>query len=296
MGTGKKILIANILLSVCVLSILYIKFNKKNVLIDVERGHSPRAFFEVLDSKNLRFAENLQLFFVFNARPKLSLLEDIDKLHYIYGKEGIDFCVIFSSPFRLLKEFHTPHHFFVRYKFSYLDSVEHKNDAPQLIIINDKKVVFSDRILGFPQLAKVLEWQVYAGLDEPVQLSKEYLRTILLDPVKRENVALLDVSTRNFRSLDSIVTSGIDELYIIHADCTACELNRLLFNLAEMRNKRTVIILSVHANGYDIKAVLDSQKIKATVLIDYKDGFGLLHTDVRKQNYLFIFGQKEFLR
>jgi hypothetical protein len=251
--------------------------------------------YKVLESKNLHFAENFQIFFVFNTRPTLSSLEDIDKLYHIYGKEGVDFCVIFSSPFLLLKEFHAPHHFFIRYIFSYLDSFEHNNDAPQLILINDKKVVFADRILGFLQLAKAIEWQIRPNPYEPVQLSIEDLRTILLDRIKRNNIALLDVYTRNNRSLDSILKSGIDELYIIHAACIGCELSKLLFNISELRNRKTVIVLSVHANSYDINALLKSQKIRADVLIDYQDGLGLLHTDAKEQNDLFIFARKEFL-
>lgn len=292
---GKRLIFVNAILAVCILSVLYIKFYKKNVLIDVERGHSLKGIFEVLESKNLRFTKNLQIFFIFNTRPTLSSLEDIDKLYHIYGKEDVDFCAIFSSPFRLLKEFHAPHHFFIRYNILYLDSFEHKNDAPQLIITNDKKVVFADRILGFLQLSKALEWQIHPSPYEPVQLSREDLRTILLDRIKRKNIALLDVYTRNSRLLDSILASGIDELYIIHAACIGCELNKLLFNISELRNRKTVIVLSVHANGYDIKAILESQKIKTDVFIDYQDGLGLLHADVKEQNNLFIFARKEFL-
>lgn len=121
-GNGRKLLVIDAVLAICVLSILYIKLNKRTVIIDIERGHPPVGLYEVLEGRNLSIGENPQAFFIFNSRPALSLLEDIDKLYHFYRKEGVDFWVVFSSPFRLSTDFHAPHHFFIRNRFSYTDS------------------------------------------------------------------------------------------------------------------------------------------------------------------------------
>ena len=134
-----------------------------------------------------------------------------------------------------------------------------------------------------------------AAAYEPVPLSAADLRVMLLDRIKGKDIALLDVYTRKERSLKSILASGIDELYVIHAACMGCELTRLLFNIAELRNRKTAIVLSVHANGYVIHALLESQKIHADILIDSQDGLGLLNASTKEENALSIFARKEFL-
>jgi len=95
--------------------------------------------------------------------------------------------------------------------------------------------------------------------------------------------------------LKSILASGIDELYVIHAACMGCELTRLLFDISKLRNRKTAIVLSVQANGYDTKALLESQRIQADVFIDSQDGLGLLHAFTEEENALSIFSRKEFL-
>lgn len=294
-GKTRRLLFVNAILLIGVLSVLYIKFNKKNTIVDVERGHSPNGLYKVLEEKNLEFVHKLQAFFIFNTRPTLSSLEDIDKLYHVYRKDGVDFYAIFSSPFRLPSDFHLPHQFSVRYKFFYNDLLGRRNDPSQFIIIDDRNVVFADRVLGFPQLVKALERQVHPSADDPIQLSGEDLRALLLERMRGRDIGFLDVYTREERSLKSILAAGIDELYVIHAACMGCELTRLLSNIAELRNRKTAIVLSVHANSYEIKALLALHRIRPAAFVDSLDGLGMLHASTNEENALSIFSRKEFL-
>ncbi|HSA94788.1 MAG TPA: hypothetical protein VLJ16_01970 [Acidobacteriota bacterium] len=286
-------MLTNSILIVCVSLLLYLKFYKKSILVDVERGNSLKDFIRVLEGQNLFIKEQLQILFVFNVRPNLSTLEDIDKLYRIYGKEDTGFHAFFSSRFRLPKEFHTPSHFFARYKFAFKTSFENTIDASQIIILNDKKVVFADSILGFHQLVRILQWQRSPSPNSPVLLSNEDLRIVLLDRVKKKNIDLLDIYTRESRSLESIIATGIDRLFIIHANCAGCELNKMLITLAELRSKKAAIVISVYANAHDIKAFLLAQRIITDIFLDYQDGLGLLDTDIRGENTLFTFTREE---
>jgi len=87
---GRKtrgIIIVNLILLICILSILYFKYNKKQVIININNGAEPREFMAVLERSNLRFENQLRIFFVFKKRPTLASLEDIDKLYNKYKNQ-----------------------------------------------------------------------------------------------------------------------------------------------------------------------------------------------------------------
>lgn len=294
-GKTRWIILVNIALSICVLSTLYFNFYKKRVVIDVNIGSEPKILFDMLGRNNLDLNKSIKAIFVFKSRPTLTSLENIDKLYHLY-KEDIDFCAIFSSRFRLSRDFHVPHGFLIRYKFILISSIEAPNNLPSFLLISGNKIILVDRLLELFQLAKILEWKLHPATNNNVQFSREDLRSILLGRLKKEQLDLLDINTRHFRSLGSLLSSSIDEIYIVHATCSGCELNKVLLNIGDIREKKPLIILSVHANSYEIEALLKSQNTKASVFIDYYDSLGLLHTDLKENFNLFTFNRGEILR
>jgi hypothetical protein len=292
-GKTKQIMLINIALSICILSILYLNFCKRRVVIDVNKGSEPKNLLEILDSNNLHFKKKFQLIFTYNTRPTLSSLENIDKLYHIYEKEDVDICAIFSTHFRPNREFHVPHRFLVRRKLILLSSFETASKQPYFLLMNGNKVVFADHILELLQLTKILEWKLHPDSKDHIQLSREDLRSVLLARLNREQLNLLDIYTKDIRPLESVISTDTDEIYIIHATCAGCELNKVIINIGEIRRKKPIIILSVHANSYEIEAVLRSQNKKPSVFIDYRDGLGLLHTDVEEKYSLFAFARRE---
>jgi hypothetical protein len=226
-GEKRRIIIVNLILLICILAILYLKYNKKEVIINIDKGAEPRELIEVLERSNLSFENQLKIFFVFKKRPTLASLEDIDKLYHKY--ENIDFCAIFLNRFRLNQFFQFPYRFLARYKFVYLSSHGSLEDSSYIFLLKENKIIYVDNVLEIGRLAKVLARQVHSGSNiDDIKLSREDFRSMLHDRIKNRNISLVNIYTRDIHSLISIMLSGVERIYIIHAACTSCELSELV--------------------------------------------------------------------
>lgn len=151
-GKTRQIILLNVALSICVLSILYFNSNKRRIVVDVNRGTEPRELLDILGRKKIGFTKSNQAIFIFKSRPTLTSLEIIEKLYHLY-KDEIDFCALFSTRFRLSRDFHVPHGFFTRNKFVLVSSIEAANNQPSFLLLTGNKVVLVDRLLELFQLA-----------------------------------------------------------------------------------------------------------------------------------------------
>lgn len=291
------IMVINLILLTFILLILYSRYNKKQVVIDINRGSEPREFIEVLSRNNLQFSKRLEMLFVFTKRPTLSSLENIDKLYHKYEKKDVDFCAVFMSRFRLPSCFHFPHRFLAKYKFVYRSSFHTLNNPACVLLLKENKIIYVDNILELSRLAKILAWQVNPDSSaNDIKFSKEDFRLMLLDKMKKNDIRLLDIYTRGIYSSRSVLLSDIDQIYVIHAACASCELRRLLSNLVEMQKKNNIVIIfSVLSNSYELMELLGTWRTHLNAYIDYYDELGLLPIEMSDEYSLICFNLREIL-
>jgi len=186
---------------------------------------------------------------------------------------------------------------YTRYKFVYLSSFESLKDSTCILLLKENKNIYVDNVLEIGRLAKILAWQAHSNSNiDDIKLSREDFRSILNDRIKNRNISLVNIYTRDIDSLISIMPSGIEQIYVIHAACTSCELRKLLLNLIEMQRRNDILVIfSVRSNSYELLALLNSWKAHLSAYIDYFDALGLINTETSDEYSLISFNRREIL-
>ena len=291
----RGIVIVNLILFFCLLGVLYLKFNRKQVIIDAKIGSKPARFVDVLERHGLHSDKKLQALFIFTERPTLSSLEDIDKLYHLYKNEGVRFCAVSSIRFKLGKDYDFSFAFLSKYRFAFVNTLEKIKHGPCLILLKEDRIMYVDRMREFSQMDKVLLWLTNPDFDKPLPLSREDLRLVLLDRLSHKQIELLNVRSRRIESLRAVVLAGIDEIFLIDADCMSCELDKTLANIVETKHRNVVLILSVRSNSYEIAAFINTRESNIGVYVDYYDGLELRHMERGNKISLMSFKRREIL-
>ncbi len=289
----KGIIIVNLILFVCLLGVLYLKYFREQITIDIKIGSKPARFLDLLEGHKLQSDKKLQALFVFTERPSLSSLEDIDKLYHLYKDDNVNLCAVFSNHFYLGEGCDFPSVILSRYRFAYTNTLEKIKNSPCLILLKDDRIMYADRVRELGQMDKLLLWLTKPDFEKPLPLSREDLRLVLIDRLGHKQIELLNVRSRRIESLREVVLAGIEEIFVIDADCMSCELDKILANIVEMKHRNVVIILSIRSNSYEIKAFLDTRESNVGVYTDYYDGLELLHTEKDNKISLMSFNRRE---
>lgn len=289
----KGIIIVNLILFVFLLGVLYLKFSREQVIIDAKIGSKPTMFLDVLERHELQSDKKFQALFIFAERPSLSSLEDIDKLYHLHKKEDVHFCAVFLNRFRLGEGYGFRIAFLSQYRFTYANSLEKIKNSPRFILLKEDRIIFADKMRELSQMDKVLLWLTKPDFDKPPPLSREDLRLVLLERLGHKQIELLDVRSRRIESLRTIILEGIEEIFLIDADCMSCELDKTIANIVDMKHRNVVLILSVRSNSYEIKALLNTRESNIRVFVDYFDGLELLHTEKSNKFNLMSFRRRE---
>jgi len=115
----KKILVlANTILFLAIAFFVFIKIYKEKVFFQCEYGKHPTELLKVV-RENFPGIEKkkLEAICVFNNLPRISVIENIKKLHNLY-KNRVSFGVIFTDKFRSEYDFSFPYKILGSYKFS----------------------------------------------------------------------------------------------------------------------------------------------------------------------------------
>jgi len=113
---ARAFLLLNFILLVPILAILFLRLNKKEIIVEAKIGSEPTLLLETLEKHKINFNSEFNIIFIFSRRPLGSSLESTDKLYHIFNKH-LDFCVIFSNYYRLKKFFQFPRYHLTKYKF-----------------------------------------------------------------------------------------------------------------------------------------------------------------------------------
>lgn len=266
------IIIVNVILAAAIIFLAYGKLFKVNVTFDCGYGSSTAA----LDELAIMLPDNskspFKAVFLFNKLPNPSTMETIEKLYHIY-REELSVSVFFSKPFKSIREIVYPHKMLPRYRFSCKKDEVGEVKQNYFILIKDGKLIYVDNRLDFFSFNLVILKNLKGGTGEIYsKISKDDLRARLVSALNRGKLNLHSIT--DDRVVDFSRAGAFSEIYFFHADCSACELKKVLNEVKIkkiMDNMEVALVFSVFANPHDVRGLLADNGIDIPAYVDRGD-------------------------
>jgi hypothetical protein len=266
--------LANILLIIVLAILAYFKFSKIQILFDCECGKQPTSLLEIAGEKFPGFNRaDTKAVFIFNDRPHIDTLGDVDKLYRLYN-DSASFAVLFTKDFTSDYQFQFPAKRLPRYKFSCTGTPDGfgKN---YFLIVKEGIVVYGISSLNFFDMNFAFQKLINPNINTfTAQLPTEKLKTKIVDRLNKKYIELLDVNAENMEKFEDF--SGFSKIYFFHAGCSGCQLKNLIKGIKLERilnEEKPIIIFSIFANRFELKSLLDQDNIDLPVYIDTADEF-----------------------
>lgn len=266
----------NLLLLLVIALFAYIKFYKVNLSFDCEHGNRPAELLEAVKEHFPGFeSKELKAVFLFNDIPEIGVLDTVSKIYYLY-KDYLSFGVIFSQRFRSDSEFRFPFKKMPRYKFS-CNKKKGSAEKSYFLLLYGEEIIHSTNALDFFGFNFAVQKRLNPGLTiASARLPIRKLKAGVIQRVKEEGLELLDVNTDAIRRFEGF--SEFSQIYFFHADCSGCQLKRIIQDIKLLRilnQEKVVIVFSIFANPSELKLLLAENGVDLPVYVDISDEFCL---------------------
>ena len=217
----KVLFFVDALLIITVAVVAIFKFTKIEILFDCEYGKQPTALLEIVGEKfpGINRADTKAVF-VFNDRPHIDTLDDVDKLYRLY-KDSAAFAVIFTKKFTSDYQFQFPAILLPRYKFSCTGTPDGFNKN-YFLFVKEGTLVYGHNNFDFFDMNFAFQKLINPNINTfNAQLPTEKLKTKIVDRLNKKYIELLDVNAENIEKFDDF--SGFSKIYFFHAGCSGCQ-------------------------------------------------------------------------